>query len=78
MYVRILELAHAPKLLALNTTRIIRVTFDLLLPAGDARYGKSLSWFSGFGDTPMRIYHLSIYDRLAVGSIVIEIAHSLS
>ena len=77
-YVRILEFANAPELLALYTTRIVWVALDLLLSASDASDGQPFPWFPSFRDAPMCINNLSIDYCLAVCSIVVEITRSFA
>ena len=75
---RILELAYPAKLLTLNTSRIVWIAFDLLLPTCDTCNRKSLSWLPRLGDSPMGIYNFSINYCLAMGSIIVEIAKSFT
>ena len=53
-HIRVLELAHAAKLLALHALRIVRVALDLLLATGDAGDGKALARLAGLGHCSIR------------------------
>lgn len=75
---RILELADPSKFVALDTSRIVRVAFDLLLAAGNASNSKPLPRLARLRNTPMRIDRLAINNSLAVRPIVVEVADSLA
>ena len=78
MDLRILEFANSAKLFALDTPRIVWVTFYLLLSTGDARNCKPLTWFACLGHAPVSIYSLAINHGFAVAAVVIEIAHAFA
>ena len=77
-FLRVLELAHAAELFALDTSRVVWVALDLLLAASDASNGESLPGFACFGHAPVGVDCLSIDHGLAVTAVVIEVAHSFS
>lgn len=74
LHLRILKLAHTAKLLALNASGEVGITLDLLLSARNTGDRQSLSWLPRLGDTPMRIDHFSVNDRLTVTTIIVEVA----
>lgn len=75
---RILELADPSKFVALDTSRIVRVTFDLLLAAGNASNSKPLPRLARLRNTPVSVDRLAINDSLAVRPIVVEVADALA
>lgn len=74
-HVRILELTNAPELLALDAAWIVRVTFDLLLPAGNTGYREPLPGLASLGHPPMSIDSLSVDYSLAVAPVIVKVAH---
>lgn len=75
---RVLELTDPPKLLTLITRRIIRIVLNLLFPASDTGKWKPFSWLSSLRHPPLGIHSLSINVRLAVRTVVVEIADSIT
>jgi hypothetical protein len=75
---RILELADPSKFVALDTSRIVRVAFDLLLAAGNASNGEPLPRLARLRNTPMCIDRLAINDSLAMRPIIVEVADTLA
>lgn len=74
LYLRIFELADTTKLVALQTSGIIRVALDLLFAASYASNGQTLSRLSSLGNSPVCINRFTINDALAVGAIVVKVA----
>lgn len=75
---RILEPADPPELLALNASRIIRITFDFLLPTSHASDRKSLARLASLGDSPMRVDCFAIDDGLTVAAVIVEITQAFA
>lgn len=75
---RILKLADPSKLVALHTSRIVRVALYLLFAAGNACNSEPLSRLARFRHAPMCVDWLAVNDSLAMRPIVVEVADTLA
>lgn len=78
VYLRILELANPPELLALDAAWVVGIALDLLFSTSDASNCQPLSWFPCLRHTPMRIHNFAVDDCFAMRSIVVKVAHSFA
>lgn len=74
----IFKFAYSAKLLTLNAAGKVGIALDLLFATGYASNSEPFPGFASLGDTPMGIYCFSVNHCLAVTTIVVKIAHSLS